>query len=118
MDTIGVGAGVYDRLREKGHPVYQFIASARPTDAVQFANLRAEAYWRLREDFEQGVIDLDPRDDELAAQLGKIKFKINSRGQTLIESKPESRARRLPSPDRADAAVWRDTAPVGRRPRP
>ena len=39
----------------------------------------------------------------LAAQLGSIKWGIDSRGRIKIESKDDMRKRGLPSPDRADA---------------
>jgi hypothetical protein len=57
----------------------------------------------LRELFEQGEIDIDPDDDKLAAQLGSIKWGIDSRGRIKIESKDDMRKRCLLSPDRADA---------------
>jgi hypothetical protein len=59
--------------------------------------------WKLSERFEQGEIDIDPDDDKLAAQLGSIKWGIDSRGRIKIESKDDMRKRGLPSPDRADA---------------
>jgi hypothetical protein len=57
------------------------------------------------ERFEQGDIDIDPDDDDLAAQLGAVKYKYTSRGQVQIESKDDMRKRKLPSPDRADALM-------------
>lgn len=57
----------------------------------------------LRERFEQGEIDIDPDDDKLAAQLGSIKWGIDSRGRIKIEPKDDMRKRGLLSPDRADA---------------
>jgi hypothetical protein len=59
----------------------------------------------LRERFEQGEIDIDPDDDRLAAQLGSIRWGIDSRGRIKIESKGDVRKRGLPSPDRADACA-------------
>jgi hypothetical protein len=44
-------------------------------------------------------------DDKLAAQLGSIKWGIDSRGRIKIESKGDMRKRGLPSPDRADTAA-------------
>jgi len=40
-----------------------------------------------------------------SAQLGSIKWGIDSRGRIKIESKDEMRKRGLPSPDRADACA-------------
>jgi hypothetical protein len=57
----------------------------------------------LREMFEAGEIDIDPDDDQLAAQLGSIRWTVDSRGRIKIESNDDMRKRGLPSPDRADA---------------
>jgi hypothetical protein len=73
----------------------------RSTEPDDYVDLRAEWYWKLRERFERGDIDIDPYDKELAKQLVKIKWSLTSRGQVKIESKKEMRARGLPSPDRA-----------------
>jgi hypothetical protein len=50
--------------------------------ASRSSSAKAEDYWTLRERFEQGEIDIDPADDRLAAQLGSIKWGIDSRGRT------------------------------------
>ena len=78
------------------------VAKLRST-RERFVNARAEDYGTLRELFEQGEIDIDPDDDKLAAQLGSIKWTVDSRGRIKIESKDDTRKRGLPSPDRADA---------------
>lgn len=105
IDVIGVGAGVYDRLREQGCDVTAFNAAERAYNPARFANRRAEAFWTVRELLENGRVDLDPDDDELASQLGAIRYRLTSSGKVLIESKDQMRARGMPSPDRADAAV-------------
>jgi hypothetical protein len=58
----------------------------------------------LRERFERGEIDIDPDDDKLAAQLGSIKWGIDSRGRIKIESKDDMRKRRpaITGPGRCD----------------
>jgi len=105
VDVIGLGAGVFDRLREQGARVTAFNSSSRPRDPVRFANRRAEVFWHLRELLEAGELDLDPDDLELAAQLGALRWRVDSSGRVLIESKDAIRARGLPSPDRADASA-------------
>lgn len=111
IDTVGVGAGVYDRLVEQGQPVMEMQAGQSAFDNEHLANKRAEWFWGLRQRFEDGDIDIDPTDDELASQLLSIKYKPNSRGQILLESKDDMKKRGMPSPDRADAlamafATW------------
>lgn len=102
VDAIGVGAGVVDRLVELGEPVCEMNASSATVEKEKFANARAEWFWCLRERFLSGEIDIDTDDDELAAQLSAIKYKLNSRGQIQIEAKDEMKKRGLQSPDRAD----------------
>ncbi len=111
VDYIGVGRGVVDRGREVNRDqklgvTFNGVNVGAPArNSESFKNLKAELYWGLRERFQDGDIDLDPLDDELAAQLLSIKWFRTSRGQTQIESKDEARKRGVPSPDRADALM-------------
>jgi hypothetical protein len=102
VDVPGVGGGVVDRRTKLELPVVPYNGGEAPIDKERFVNARAEDYWTLRERFEQGEVDIDPDDDRLAAQLGSIKWGIDSRGRIKIESKDDMRKRGLPSPDRAD----------------
>lgn len=111
VDGVGVGGGVVDQLVEQGWPVIDMQAGAAAMDSEHFLNARAEWYWGLRQRFEDGDIDIDPDDDDLAAHLGALRYKFTSRGQIQIESKDEMRRRGLPSPDRADALMLA-TAPL------
>ena len=105
IDGVGVGGGVVDLLREQGVLTDDLQAGGRAMDSERFANARAEWFWGLRKRFEDGDIDIDPADDELAAQLGSIRYEYTSRGQIKIESKDDMLKRGLPSPDRADALM-------------
>jgi hypothetical protein len=95
VDVPGVGGGVVDRLAELDLPVVPYNGGEAPIDKERFVNARAEDYWTLRERFEQGEIDIDPDDDKLAAQLGSIKWGIDSPGRIKIESKDDMRKRGL-----------------------
>jgi hypothetical protein len=105
VDDVGVGAGVLDRLLELGVDVVGFNGGEAPFDKERFINRRAELYWMLREMFEAGEIDIDPDDDQLAAQLDSIRWTLDSRGRIKIESKDDMKKRGMPSPDRADALM-------------
>lgn len=105
VDGVGVGGGVVDQLVELGHDVVDMQAGAGATDKEHFLNARAEWYWALRQRMEDGDADLDPADDDLAAQLGTMRYKYTARGQIQIESKDDMRKRGQPSPDRADAVM-------------
>lgn len=93
VDEVGVGAGVYDRLVELNLPVAGYNGGHVPIDKERFINRRAEDYWTLREIFEAGDVDIDPDDDVLAAQLGSIKWTLDSRGRIKIEYKDDLRKR-------------------------
>jgi hypothetical protein len=105
VDVGGVGGGVVDRLGELGKPVVDVNFGSSPEDGERFVNKRAEIYWHLRERFEQGKIDIDESDEDLIAQLGTLKWGVNSQGRILIESKKEMKKRGLPSPDDADTCA-------------
>lgn len=105
VDVIGIGAGVYDRLREMGLNATPFNSAERAAEPTKYKNRRAEGYWALREYFEEEMIDIDPGDEDLQGQLTNIKFTYNSSGQIVIESKEEMAKRGVPSPDHADAAM-------------
>nr|DAF00003.1 MAG TPA: large terminase [Caudoviricetes sp.] len=115
VDTVGVGGGVADLLREQGALVADMVAGAGARDPKRFANARAEWYWQLRDLFEAGQIDLDPADDETAGQLAAIRYELTSKGQVKIESKDDMRARGVASPDRADALMLAVGTPPARR---
>lgn len=105
VDVIGIGKGVVDRAQEQGKPVTGVNVGDAASDKEAFVNLRAEGWWGLRERFQSGEIDIDEADDDLAAQLCAIKFKVTSRGKIQIESKDEMKRRGVASPDRADAVM-------------
>ena len=112
VDTVGVGGGVLDRLREQNFPVQPFVANEKPNDPKRFHDKRSECWWNFRIKLEGGEIDLPPdgEDDRLIAQLGSIRFEYLSNGKIKIERKEDMIDRGFPSPDRADAAMMSTVA--------
>jgi hypothetical protein len=102
VDEVGVGGGVVDSLKEQGVPVYGLNAGAGARDHERFANSRAEWSWGLRERMAEIQI---PNDPELIAELVGLRWKVDSRGRVLVESKEDMRKRGLRSPDKADALM-------------
>jgi len=103
LDAIGVGAGVYDRLREQKVYINGIVAGGEPQDKEHYVNIRAEMYDNLRKLFESGDISI-PDDMDLIAQLSSIRFKFASDKKLQIVSKEEmKRQYRLKSPDKADS---------------
>jgi hypothetical protein len=111
VDEIGIGRGLVDRAREQRKPVIGVNVGRKAKDDKHYVNLRAEAYWALREMFtdaeteDEVGIDIDPRDEDLAAQLVELRFKRTSSGKIQIESKDEMKKRGMASPDDADAIM-------------
>jgi hypothetical protein len=103
VDGGGLGGGVVDRLNELGAPVNDVNFGSSPSDLDHFIDRRSEMYWALREHFEKGTIDIEPEDEELYAQLADMKWKMDSRGRIVVESKDAMRKRGSKSPDRVDA---------------
>lgn len=102
IDSIGIGAGIADRLKEEGFSVTEVVASERATNEKRFKNRRAEIFWNLRDLLPTLSI---PTDEKLRAQMTSLRYRIFSSGQILIESKDEIRRRGLTSPDRLDAVA-------------
>ncbi len=73
---------------------------------LHFANVRAAAYWRVREllDPEAGSAVCLPDDPELLADLAAPKWELRG-GKIMLESKDDLRERLGRSPDCGDAAV-------------
>jgi len=102
VDSCGIGKPIADRLKEMTLPIQFVNAAESATENEFYANVRAEMYWMLRERFERGEISIEPNED-LISQLSSIKYKTNSRGQILIESKDDMKKRGMSSPDESDA---------------
>jgi phage terminase large subunit len=104
VDVIGVGHNFVPRLEALGYPCNEVNVGAATQFPDQFANLKAQLYWKLRELFQDGAIH--GLNDELAiSQLASIKWKANLRGLTQIESKDNMAKRGIRSPDRAEAIM-------------
>lgn len=106
IDVVGLGWGIFDPMRANGYKVVAFEAGNRARNPKRFVNRTAEAWWGMRELMEAGLIDLDPEDDLLAAQLQSRKWKEDAAGKRIeVEKKEKMKSRGVPSPDRADGAV-------------
>lgn len=127
IDVIGLGGGVVDRLHElqaekeaQGMGQYAEIlgvnvalpASDLPKELgeMEFANTRAELYWKLRDWLESGDVYFMPDEDgnppdELMSELCAIEYKFMG-GKIYIEEKKEMK-KRLDgnSPDHADSVM-------------
>lgn len=101
VDVIGIGAGVFDRLKEQDFPVIAVNVAERAADDEFYARVRDELWGRVKEAFKEGL--WLPDDEELAGQLSAPKYKFDSVGRIVIERKEDMKKRGVDSPDRADA---------------
>jgi hypothetical protein len=102
VDSIGVGAGVVDRLHEMGLPVRGVNVSETPSLKETYMNLRTELWFKTKGWLENRSCKL-PENEQLMAELTSIKYSFTSSGKMKAESKDEMRKRGLGSPDLADA---------------
>lgn len=123
IDTIGIGAGVFDRLKEMGYPVIP-VNSAETISMEypdKYERLRDELWGKMRDWLELGRGRLwDNEDFDLSGELSTPKAKIMASGKIKVESKDEVRSRlhsaggdeRQGSPDIADAHIMTFALPI------
>jgi len=107
IDSIGVGAGTADRLRQLGLPVKDVVVSNKSTDPNTYSNLRAQLWGKLREWLAMGGADLPieatDKEANLAAQLTSMEYGYNNKMQIQLLSKRDLKKMGHASPDIADA---------------
>ena len=109
IDSIGIGAGVADRLREvvgelKGRAIDVRDVNVSEASAMNpsAAKLRDELWLSVRDWLTARACKL-PKDDELRMELSSVRYAFQSNGKVKIESKADLKRRGLRSPDMADA---------------
>ena len=114
VDSIGLGAGVVDRLVELGLPARGINVAESPSFGTQYRNLKAELWAKAKAWLERRDCLL-PNDSRLISELATVRYKFASNGKLQIESKEEIKKRGLKSPDVADAFVltFAEEATVG-----
>jgi len=114
IDDVGLGGGVVDRLRElREFRVVDFNAG-RKASSRDYLRARDELWFRLAELLP--VLDLDPGDEELAADLLAPTYTLTSDAKRVVEPKAATRKRLRRSPDRADAVMLTLTVDPPRAP--
>jgi hypothetical protein len=112
VDNDGLGVGLADALaavEEYDVPLVRFSATGSAYRHDVFDSRRSELWWLYRQKMERGEVDLDPADEQLAAQLQQPKWTTRADGRIHVETKDEMSKRGLGSPDRADAVIMGDT---------
>lgn len=121
IDSVGLGAGVVDRLRQLGYRVTPVNSGARPSQPDIYYNLKAEMWAKMRQWMQEG--GTLPDDLKLRADLLGPHYEYDAVNRLKIESKESLKSRGLASPDYADALALTFALPVadpvlrGRRPK-
>lgn len=117
IDTNGVGAGVYDKVRRRGMSALPLNVGNRTnlrdsSGQIEFYNLKAAAVWKLREALDPNkgaklcIPAPNPQEAEvIAADISAARWKTMAGGKIVIEDKKEVRKRLGRSTDRGDAVV-------------
>ena len=112
VDSIGIGAGVVDRLREMDLPVRGINVSESP-GSESYHKLKDELWDKCRAWLERRDVKL-PEDQTLVNQLISVRKDFTPSGKMRVESKRDMRKRGEASPDRADALVLTFSATHGK----
>ena len=106
IDSIGIGAGVVDRLHELGLDIVEGVNVARrASEPSKYRNLRAELWDMMRDWFIQDMPVEIPDSDELQTDLVSLGYKYDSSDRLLIEGKEDAKKRGSLSPDTSDALM-------------
>lgn len=114
IDAGGLGAGVVDRLRERGFGsrIVAVQGAERAEQPDRHANRRAECWSRMKAWLEDALPVALPDDPALLSDLISVGYRYDSQGRLLLESKDALRKRGIRSPDRADALSLTFAAPA------
>jgi len=108
VDSIGIGAGVADRLRELQLPAVDVNVGEASSTKLKYMRMRDELWWALKEFFEamncaiSTDIEQHIRDLILAEVTAPLQL-FTSSGKDAVETKQQMRTRGVKSPNVADA---------------
>lgn len=102
VDSIGLGAGVADRLRELGFNVRDVNVAETASMDPTAAKLRDELWLACRNWLATRAVSL-PKHDELRQELVAPTYTFLSNGKIKVEGKGDMKKRGMRSPDIADA---------------
>jgi len=117
IDDTGLGGGVTDILRDRGHAVRGIQFGSRARAAGRFRNVKAELHWRVRSLLERGGLALagvaGSHDGMiLREQLGLLRQEFSDDGRIKVTGDPGPAAAPSTSPDHVDALALA-MAPLG-----
>lgn len=111
IDTVGIGAPMLSYMKKDAERNGFKSSQIRAADVrrtalnTKYFRMRDQAWWDLRKLFQDGEIQM-PNNSKLKNQLGAIRQgKLNSKGETTVETKEQMKARGVASPNEGDALM-------------
>lgn len=109
VDRAGVGAGALSQLLDCKCKAVGVHWGEAANDSKQFANSKAEQFWRFREALQKGDVAIAPLDPEiwelLIAEFSNICYRETASEKIQIERKPQTIAKIGHSPNAAESVV-------------
>lgn len=102
VDTIGLGSGVADRLREMGLNVRDVNVAESSAMNPNANRLRDELWLAVKDWLATRAVKI-PKDETLRHELVAPRYSFTSSGKVVVESKDGMKKRGMRSPDLADA---------------
>lgn len=110
VDTVGLGAGVYDIIKSSGFRINEICSGMSPIEIrgenYRFRNLRSQMHWHFREQLREGKIKIGINDKEFEEEALSVKYEISSEKMITIESKEEIKKRIGRSTNKLDAVIY------------
>lgn len=108
VDSIGIGAGVADRLRELGLPAVDINVAESASMKGKYLRLRDELWWTMKKWFESMNVAMVVEDDQtlrdtIESEICAPLQVFTDSGKDAVETKKQMRARGIRSPNIADA---------------
>ncbi|WP_420431424.1 hypothetical protein [Candidatus Poriferisocius sp.] len=127
VDMIGIGGGVYSRLRELGLPVRGVnVSETRGIDSSRYQNLKIELWWRAREWLGRRSATMPECDGscaeqkrdrcvhmQLRSELSAVQYEVSPTGRMKCEEKKKVIERTGLKLDLADAMVLTFAEDIG-----
>lgn len=101
IDAIGIGAGVFDQVRNFGLPAVEVVVSQKSSDPKTYFNLRSQLWGEMR-NWLHNEASL-PEIASMRSQMLAMTYSYNNRLQVQLANKKDLKKQGLESPDIPDA---------------
>jgi hypothetical protein len=117
VDADGLGAGVVDQMKYRGHTsrLFEFHGGQTPRNPNAYFNRRAECWTLMREWLKNGA--QIPDEPEIEADLTGPEYMFDAKSRVQLEKKEDLKSRGLASPDMGDCLAMTFDPNVSVRPK-